>query len=403
MAVDDRWYLSKKDADGRRVPSARHGRGKRWRVRYLDDAGVPRERMFERKPDAELFDANVRADVSRGQYIDNRAGKVTVAEYGTQWRANQIHADTTVVKVELAFRLHIEPRLGHMSMAAVRTSHIQAWLKDRAEVLAATTLQVVFSYVRSMFATAVLDRIIGTSPCAGVSPPAIERRDYYIPTPGQVHALAEAIDGRYSAAVYVAAGCGLRLGEVLGLEVGNIDFLRREIHVRHQLKVVKGRKPYLGPLKTKNSYRSVELPDELGLALAAHIKAEHPKAFEVDDLTNPRKPLRREANIMFPSVSGDGLIQLGASWSRLWTPARKAAGLPERWGMHGLRHYYATLLIHAGASVKTVQMALGHSNPTITLNTYVGEWPEALDRTRALVSKALWNADAAARSVVGRA
>jgi integrase len=47
------------------------------------------------------------------------------------------------------------------------------------------------------------------------------------------------------------------------------------------------------------------------------------------------------------------------------------------------------LLIHAGASVKTVQLALGHSTPTITLNEYVHEWPDALDRTRALVDGAL--------------
>jgi hypothetical protein len=37
----------------------------------------------------------------------------------------------------------------------------------------------------------------------------------------------------------------------------------------------------------------------------------------------------------------------------------------------------------------TVQMALGHATPTITLNTYAGEWPEAVDRTRNLVDVAL--------------
>jgi hypothetical protein len=39
--------------------------------------------------------------------------------------------------------------------------------------------------------------------------------------------------------------------------------------------------------------------------------------------------------------------------------------------------------------VKTVQLALGHATPTITLNTYVGEWPEAVDRTRAILDAAL--------------
>lgn len=45
-------------------------------------------------------------------------------------------------------------------------------------------------------------------------------------------------------------------------------------------------------------------------------------------------------------------------------------------------------LIHKGASVKTVQLALGHSTPMVTLNTYVGELPEAQERTRALVDSA---------------
>jgi hypothetical protein len=47
------------------------------------------------------------------------------------------------------------------------------------------------------------------------------------------------------------------------------------------------------------------------------------------------------------------------------------------------------VLIHAGASVKTVQMALGHSTSTVTLNTYVGHWPDALDTTRSLIDAAL--------------
>jgi hypothetical protein len=41
------------------------------------------------------------------------------------------------------------------------------------------------------------------------------------------------------------------------------------------------------------------------------------------------------------------------------------------------------------ALVKTAQLALGHSSPIITLNTYARAWPDALDCTRALVDAAL--------------
>ena len=71
-------------------------------------------------------------------------------------------------------------------------------------------------------------------------------------------------------------------------------------------------------------------------------------------------------------------------------------------GFHGLRHYYATLLIHAGASVKTVQLAPGHSTPTVTLNEYVHEWPDVLDRTRSLVDGALGTYETAATSTGSR-
>jgi integrase len=71
-------------------------------------------------------------------------------------------------------------------------------------------------------------------------------------------------------------------------------------------------------------------------------------------------------------------------------------GLPPRWGIHGLRHYYATVLIHGGASVKTVHLALGHSTPTVTLYTYVHEWPDVLHRTRSLVDAVLGERQTAA-------
>lgn len=82
---------------------------------------------------------------------------------------------------------------------------------------------------------------------------------------------------------------------------------------------------------------------------------------------------------------------------------REAVGLPARWGIHGLRHYYATVLIHAGASVKTVQLSLGHSTPTVTLNAYVHEWPDVLDRTRLLIDGALGQHETAVTPAVSRA
>lgn len=402
MAVDDRWFLTKRGPGGERVPSSRHGRGKRWRVRYVDDAGRPRERLFERKPDAERFDANVRADVSRGVYVDPAAGRVTVGAYGAQWRKGRLHDVATAQRVERALRVHVEPVLGGLQLAQVRPSHVQAWVKDRAAVLKPSTLRVVYGYLVSMFGTAVLDRVIGTSPCGkSVKLPEVDREELFVPTADQVEALARALPARYAAQPYVAAGTGLRQGEVWGLEVDrHVDFLRREIRVEQQVKVVAGRRPFIAQPKTKTSKRKVELSQVTAEALARHIELFPPIAVEIDDETNPRRPVRRTARLIFTNSDGQPINRSG--WSHLWTRAVAGAGLPRGFGFHGLRHFYATVLIHGGASVKTVQLALGHATPTITLNTYVGHWPDAVDTTRSLIDAAFGRPAGPARLAVAR-
>lgn len=392
MAVDDLWYLSKKGPDGKRLPSKRHGRGKRYRVRYVDDTGQAKQVLFEKKVDAERHDANVRADVSRGQYIDPVQGKVTVAAYAAEWRSTALHRDSTADRVERAFRLHVDPVIGGLRLAQVRPSHLQSWVRDRSSVLAPTTLRVVYSYLVAVFGMATRDRVIGFSPCDGINLPDVEREDRFIPTPEQVHALAGELADRYQALVYPAAGCGLRQGEAFGLEVEHVDFLRREIRVVQQLVVRSGVKPYLAPVKTSTSRRTVEMGTVVAKRLARHIELGYPREVEVDDHTDPRKPVRRTARLLF--VNGNGEPIHRASWSHVWIPSVAAAGLPKGFGYHGLRHYFATLLIHAGANVKTVQLALGHSTPAITLNTYTHEWPDAVDRTRNLVDAALGSAPA---------
>lgn len=86
---------------------------------------------------------------------------------------------------------------------------------------------------------------------------------------------------------------------------------------------------------------------------------------------------------------GDGRPIHRADWSYIWRPAVKAAGLPEGFGLRDLRHSFATVLVFGGANVKTVQLAMGHTTPTVTLNTYVGYWPDAVDQARTLVDFAL--------------
>ena len=65
---------------------------------------------------------------------------------------------------------------------------------------------------------------------------------------------------------------------------------------------------------------------------------------------------------------------------------RVACGMHD-FTLHDLRHFYASCLIAAGCDVVTVQRSLGHSTPSITLDTYAHLWSTAEDRTRAAAAE----------------
>ena len=197
------------------------------------------------------------------------------------------------------------------------------------------------------------------------------------------------VSARYSAVVYVAAGAGFRGGEITGLEVDAIDFNKSEIDITQQLVCVTGQKPYLGPPKTRTSVRTVKAASISMAALERHLELFPPVEVEIWDRTNPdrRKHRIRTAKLVFTSGWGRPLHR--SSWANIWVPAAKAPGFPKGAGLHSLRHYFATRLIHQGASVKRVQLALGHATSTITLNTYVGEWPDTDQETSTIMDAAL--------------
>jgi len=184
----------------------------------------------------------------------------------------------------------------------------------------------------------------------------------------------EAVPPRYRALVIAAAGTGMRQGECFGLTLDRIDFLRRTVRVDRQL-VLLARKPaFLAPPKTVASHRTVPLPQVVLTALAEHVQqfpSTHPDGLVFTD--DDGEALRR------PAFSRD-----------IWRPTSTAVpGAPSTTGMHDLRHYYASLLIRHGESVKPVQRRLGHARAAETLDTYSHLWPDSDDRTREAIDSVL--------------
>jgi hypothetical protein len=135
-------------------------RGSSWQAAYRDPAGRERTRTFRRKIDAESFVAQMRVDLTAGQWIDPRSRRVTFTEYAERWRSVQIHGHGTEISVEQHLRLHIYPALGDRPIGAIRPTEIQGLVRQLSDRLAPSTLAVVYGRVVAVFRAAVRDRVV---------------------------------------------------------------------------------------------------------------------------------------------------------------------------------------------------------------------------------------------------
>jgi integrase len=392
MPVDDLWHLSKRGPDGKRLPSKRYGRGKRWRVRYKDANGEPRERLFERKTDADSWDAKARTGAAEESKVDQSERRLTFQEYGERWRLSREvgWALETRKRVESNLRCHLYPVFGDRPPRAVTLTSVLEWLSRRLDGgTPKSSLKLYFELLDGVMAAAVLDKVVPDNPCDGVKLAQVLRglslAPKWVPAEDEVLALLDAVPERYRAAIWLGAGQGCRFGEVLGMEDGTrcVDAARSELHVVQQLRYAPQEHGgfYLSEPKA-GSFGTIDLDPVVRDVLAEHVRRFPPVDVSLIDTTSG-EPIRRTVPLLFTTTHGNPFTD--RTWSREWVGWRDAAGWPKEHGtFHALRHFFATTLITNHAEPQEVQRLLRHKTLRITLDTYVHWWPKR-DRRRGLV------------------
>jgi integrase len=170
--------------------------------------------------------------------------------------------------LEGALRRHVYPVSGDRPLESVVPSDIKLLVKGMERNLSPRSVIVIYRYVSTIFKAATRDRRIALSPCDGIRLPKDIRSPVVPMSTAGVQALCEAIPERYSAMVVLAAGTGLRQGEVFGLTLDRVNFLRKTLTVDRQLVGIQGQTPKFGSPKTASSVRTVPLPAVVLEALA---------------------------------------------------------------------------------------------------------------------------------------
>ena len=360
---------------------------RRYVVNYRDPDRRQRRKTFARKVDAEAFANTVEADKLRGTYLDVDAGRVTFAEYAGQWLASRTVNASTYEATEQRLRIHVLPVLGGLQLRQIKPSTIQQLL--RSLDLAETYRRVIFANVSAILSAAVDDELIAKNPCRArsVSRPSTARRKV-VPWPAEwVHAMHAALPERYRIVVALGSGLGLRQGEIFGLSPDDVDFLRRTVEVRRQVKCFGGNRLVLAPPKGGKT-RSVPLPSTVADELNLHLQR-----FPAPKVTLPRETPESSASAtatLFVTTRERRALNRNYFNSAIWKRAQARVGIEDSRdnGMHALRHWYASVLLDAGESIRAVSEYLGHSDPGFTLRTYTHLMPSSSERTRTAIDDA---------------
>ncbi|NJE65770.1 site-specific integrase [Brevibacterium sp. LS14] len=342
----------------------------KWRARYRDSDGKEHARHFDRKIDAQDWLDGETVKVRTGTWVEPKAGRITFEEWFTEWSSIQVWERGTYLAAEQAVK---STPFYRKRLDKISASDVQAWVKSmtkpngrRNKALEPSTIKTRYNYLHMCFTAAKKARKIGVVPSGDVTLPRLKRggSSMLIPEPEQVRQVLESAEPYFATFISLCAFAGLRLGEAAGLQLGDVDFLKRTISVNRQVQGATNSEIRVGEPKY-GSRRTIHVSERLIEVLSRHITD---------------YGIREDENGQWLLSNGGHLFQRGSA-GHYWREARAKVGMDE-FTLHSLRHFFASGLIAAGCDVVTVQHALGHSTPAITLNTYGHLWPNANDKTR---------------------
>jgi integrase len=257
---------------------------------------------------------------------------------------------------------------------AIHRADVQSLVKEWQHSAAPSTAQARYLIMAIMFPSAVKDRVLPTTPCIDIKLPKIPPKSSLVPISTEtVLALREALSPRYRVFTTLAAGAGMRRGEILGLTLDRIAFDFGTIRIYRQLSLAaRTGKPFFGPPKTPSSTRTIPVGDVVLEAIKQHV-GEYGT---------------HESGLLLTTDIGNfvGTSTIHNAWR---IAAKK---VPTDATPHALRHYFASAQIRGGQSIKVLQALLGHKSAVETWETYGHLMGDEDTRSRAIVDALLGDA-----------
>jgi integrase len=328
---------------------------------------------------AKMADALQRA--SAGQPVRDSADSIAawVEHWTTKILPKTDRRPATVDQYRTLLRRHVVPALGARRLADLRPSHVEGFLSDLGESLAASTVRSTYAALRACIGDAVRDGLLARNVVEDVKRPRLEVRAPRALTTDQVRAiLAATSEHRLHAYLVLIAGTGLRRGEAAALRWSDIDLELGIVRVERTL-VRTSEGLSFGTPKTARGRRTLRIAPAVVEELRRHRVAQNLERLAVGSEWV-------DNDLVFCTELGTPLEPRNVS--RWYAEACKEAQVSDT-GLHALRHYAATAMLSGGVPVRTVADRLGHADVALTLNVYAATFDDHDEHAAAVLGDAL--------------
>jgi integrase len=371
-----------------------------WVVDYFDQDRKRHIETFQKKKDADARCSEIDQEVRAGTHTA-ASSSITVAEAADLWlnaaERNKLER-STVKQYRNHVDHHLNPLLGRMKLSSLTTPIVQKFADDLfdrpcaddpEQKLSRAMAKKVLASLKGIIKEAQRKGRIAKNPAQPVSIKVPKRgtrkiragRDF--PSKSEVNTILQKAAGRWRPLIVTAIFTGMRSSELRGLRWEDVDLDARAIHVRQRADAWGA----MGAPKSEAGERTIAMTPMVVNTLKEW-KLQCPRKGRgktgEDDLG--------ELELVFPNGEGNPESHANIA-NRGFYPLLVACGIAEKvgedeegepifkanYGLHTLRHFFASWLIEQGFSPKKVQGMLGHSSMQMTYDVYGHLFPNLED------------------------
>jgi integrase len=373
---------------------------KRYYIAYKAPTGKQKwEGGFKTKSAARVRLTEAIGQIQTGIYFEPSG--MTFGEYGDQWLKGRVNIVTaTTAGYESYLKRHIRPELGEMKLKDIRQVHIQQFVSKLiaktgrpGKPLAASSIHRVIKMLKALFSSAVKNNLIRFNPAADLELPKAIKPQVQPPSKEDMLKIFEQASVDTRALFILDAMTGIRRGELLALQWGDVDWLNHELIVRRVI-----RKARATDGAHKYEWRIVESTKggksrRIGMA---------PMVIEI--LRTMRSAFEQEPDGDAFIFNRNGSFIEPDYFSRcIALPLiKKATGGRVR-RFHDLRHFFTSLLIEGGESAKYIQDQVGHASISTTFDIYGHLMPQAKRQASKKLERSLFGKNSTFRTFLEHA